>query len=122
MDGNHSEMKDLLPLLLSAPKLEEVKLGKFSMSMADVETLTVLLSEEAIFKHVTKVDFGSCYAREVSKEKLLRAMEKLSTRILSFSPQLQTFQFNFDSLTEMEDYKIDPNSTFAHCLALFKKI
>jgi len=124
LNGNSSNAIGLLPFLFSAPKLEEIKLGNFSASPHAVEIVTSLLSVEAIFQNLTKINLGKVYKNGVGKKKLLVAMENLATCILSLSPRLHTFQFNFDSLSEKfgEKYKIDPNSTFAHSLAAFKKM
>jgi len=122
LDGFCAEAGGLLPFLFSAPKLEEVKLGHFSASVSAVEIVISLLSVEAIFKNVTKVDLGKCYALS-KKKKMLTAMENLATHIISFSPKLLKFQFNFDSLTlDRDSYEMHPDGTFAHCLAIFNEI
>jgi len=114
----------LLPFLLSAPQLEEVKLGTYNISIGDVETLISLLSEEQIFRNVIKVDLGIVYEFPSSGSKPFQAaLEKLATHIISFSPQLQTLtRFNSVKITCEGENHVEPNNTLAQCLALLERM
>jgi len=76
-----------LPLVLSAPLLENVSLRLTKMSKKDFESLKVLLSNGDVLQNLARVDLKF-------SSKMLLKMDSLGKHIISFCPKLESAQFD----------------------------
>jgi len=102
LTGDFRQAEGLLPLIVSAPRLEQVKLDYISFSRDDTVQLVNLVSEQSILQNLTSFELVAISFVDMghSLTDQLLAMESVAKNIITFCPKLQTAQFDFDSLNE----------------------
>jgi len=134
LSGNFYQPSGILPLILRAPYLEEVKMSDIMFSKLDVQKLMRYLAIGNMFqslvnieislgpmKHFWYIPSGLYRGSPLAKE-LRIALESLAKNIVSFSPMLQSTSFYFTTLTTIACYSVHANSSAAPFVDLLNTI
>jgi len=93
VEGCFQKAQGFLPLICSAPLLEEVDLWVYC-TKDDITIMATYLLLEDMFKGLIKVKLAY---RPIDGVQFLRALECLAKMIVAFCPKLETTNFEFDT-------------------------